>query len=298
MLDILRGRSLPENPTIDDQRRYFDELMARAGLPSNISITEIDAGGVPAEWLELNDGASDSQRTVLYLHGGAYRICSPATHRALAAKIAVASDASTLVLDYRLAPEHPFPAAVEDTFAAYQWLLDQGIPAGQVVVAGDSAGAGLALAVIFNARDAGLPLPSSAVCLSPWFDLACSGESMTTLANEKHLAQKEGLLEDAAVYLNGHDPYDPLASPLYGDLEALPPILIQVGGAESLLDDATRFAERASQAGTRIDLEIWPDMVHVWHLLAGLLPEDDPMPEAQQAIDRIAEFIQQQTSSS
>jgi epsilon-lactone hydrolase len=190
-----------------------------------------------------------------------------------------------LGLNYRLAPMHPFPAAVEDATAAYRWLLMMGIEPGCIAIAGDSAGAGLALAATITARDQGLPLPGAVVCLSPWVDLAVTGASMESKAAEDPIVSREMLLGWGRLYLGDRDPRTPLASPLYADLHHIPPMLIQVGSAEVLLDDSIRLAERASAAGVNITLDVWPDLIHVWQSFAPILPE------ARDAIERIGEFV-------
>jgi acetyl esterase/lipase len=190
-----------------------------------------------------------------------------------------------LVIDYRLAPENPFPAPVEDAVSAYRWLLDQGNDPAALSVAGDSAGGGLTAATLVSLKDQGIPLPSCGVCLSPWVDMEGIGESMTGRADSDPMVQRDGLVAMAGVYLGGADPRSPLAAPLYADLHGLPPLLIQVGTRETLYDDATRLAYQAARAGVKTTFEPWDEMIHVWHLFAPLLDE------GQQAIERIGEFI-------
>ncbi len=208
----------------------------------------------------------------------------------MAARISRASGARVLAINYRLAPEHPFPAAVEDATAAYRWLLAQGIAPNRIVIAGDSAGGGLTISTLLALRDAKQPLPAAAVPISPWTDLAATGESLRTLAGKDPMVQAEPLKEMAKLYLGKADAKNPLASPLYADFKGLPPMLIQVGGAEILLDDAKRVADKAKAAGVMVELEVWDEMVHVWHVFAKLLPE------GQQAIDRIGRFVREYTS--
>ena len=265
-------------------------MESMSGFPSagETKCTPVNAGGVSAEWVAAAGAADD--RVVLYVHGGGYVMGSIATHRELAARLSKASGARVLVLDYRLAPEHPFPAPVEDATAAYRWLLAQNIKPSRIVVAGDSAGGGLALATLIALRDAKVPLPAAGVGISPWVDMEGTGASMTTRAKVDPVVQKEGLLGMAQLYLSGKDPKSPLAAPLHANLEGLPPLLIHVGDAETLLDDSTRIAEKAKKSGVKVELEIWPEMPHVWHLFAPFLPE------GQQAIEKIGKFVQQQTA--
>jgi acetyl esterase/lipase len=195
-----------------------------------------------------------------------------------------------LVIDYRLAPEHPHPAAVDDAVAAYRWMLSIGLKPSRMAIAGDSAGGGLTVATLVAARDARLPIPAAGVCLSPWVDLEGIGESMTTKAAADPLVQKDRLAPLAAAYLAGKSARTPLAAPLYADLAGLPPLLVQVGTAETLLDDAARLAERARKAGVKVSYEPWEGMIHVWQIFAPMIDE------AQQAIDRIGEFVRAHTA--
>jgi acetyl esterase/lipase len=227
---------------------------------------------------------------ILYVHGGGYVIGSINTHRELINRFSKAANARVLALNYRLAPEHPFPAPVDDATAAYRWLLSQGIQPNRVVVSGDSAGGGLTIAALVAIRDAKLPTPAAGVCLSPWVDMEGTGETMTTKASVDPMVQKQGLLEMASLYLSGKDPKSPLASPLYADLKGLPPLLIQVGEAETLLDDANRITQRAKAAGVQVSLEVWPEMIHVWQMFAAVLPE------SQQAIDGMGKFVREHTA--
>jgi epsilon-lactone hydrolase len=199
-------------------------------------------------------------------------------------RLSIEASMRVLGLNYRLAPLHPFPAAVDDTTAAYRWLLKIGIEPARIAIVG-SAGAGLALAASVRIRDEGLPLPGAAVCLSPWVDLAVTGDSMQSKAHEDPIVSREMLLGRGKLYLGDCDPRTPLASPLYADLRGLPPLLIQVGSAEVLLDDPLRLADRASFAGVNTTLEVWSEMIHVRHTFAPILPE------ARQAIERIGEFV-------
>jgi monoterpene epsilon-lactone hydrolase len=284
LLDMLRtSPPLPQDLDIPARRQRMDEITSGAPLPDGTRAEPVSAGDVPAEWVDAPGVAAD--RAILYLHGGGYVVGSVRSHRALVARLAAASGARGLTVDYRLGPEHPFPAAVDDAVAAYRWLVDTGVDPGRIVVAGDSAGGGLTVSTLLALRDAGDPLPAGGVCISPWTDLACTGESMASRAAHDPLVQGAGLLEMAAAYLAGQDPRAPLASPVYAELHDLPPLLIHVGTSETLLDDATRLAARARAAGTDVDLEVWDDMIHVWHAFAPLLPEAD------EAIARVGEWV-------
>jgi len=262
-------------------------LMDSAGAPPapGTAVEPADADGVPAEWVTAAGVSGD--RVLLFFHGGAYHLGSPARLRSVVARLSVAASARVLSAGYRLAPEYPFPAAVEDALTAYRWLIAGGTDARQVVISGDSSGGGLALAALVALREAGDPLPGAAVVMSPWTDLALAGESLRTRAAADVLLTPEGAREAADWYLAGQDPRHPHASPLYADLRGLPPILIQAGDAEILRDDSARFAVAAQAAGVDVTLEIWPEMPHVWHVFAGLLPEAD------QAIERIGAWLRE-----
>jgi monoterpene epsilon-lactone hydrolase len=248
-----------------------------------VDVTRLDADGVPAAWI-IPPGL-ETKRTVLYLHGGSYNAGSIASHLPLTGSIALAAKARVLAIDYRLAPEHPFPAAVEDALAAYQWLLKESAEASQIVVAGDSAGGGLTLSLLLSLRDKGLPLPAAAVCLSPLTDMTLSGESWTTNARTDFMLKRIIVVKSAEIYYREANPRAPLLSPLFADLAGLPPLLIQVGSEEVLLSDSILFAEKARAAGVDVTLENWKGMQHVWQYAASMLPE------ARQAVARIGEFI-------
>ncbi len=235
--------------------------------------------GVEGEWVK---GEAETMAGMLYLHGGGYFTCSPRTHRPITGAFAIRGF-DVFAPEYRLAPEHPFPAAVEDALAAYRAMLARAPPE-KLVIAGDSAGGGLTLATLLAARQHKLPMPCCAILFSPWTDLACTGASLQTNAQSESMLYAPRITEGAALYLAGADPKHPLASPLYGDLAGLPPLLIQVSEMEILLDDSTRLAERARAAGVRVELSRWPDMPHVWQVSQALLPE------ARKALDEAAAF--------
>ncbi len=254
----------PKVTAIAERRAGFDAFAKLFPVATDIAIETVTVNGVPAEWTTAPD--ADRARVVLYLHGGGYVIGSLDSHRHVTSEIARDIGARVLALHYRLAPEHPFPAPVEDTIAAYRYLLAQGIAAGHIALAGDSAGGGLVVAALVAIRDAGLPQPACGWCISPWVDMEGIGASMTSLAAVDPIVQKEPLLEMSAFYLNGADPRSPLAAPLYADLGGIAPLLIQVGAAETLLDDAVRLSGAAGAADVPVTMEIWPEMIHVWHL--------------------------------
>jgi acetyl esterase/lipase len=271
LVTLLRSRPGPETPDVAEVRARFEKMGDFLGGAPDGKCEKVDAGGVPAEWVTAP--GCDPARAVLYLHGGGYVIGSINTHRRLAYDISAASGARVLVIDYRLAPEHPFPAAVEDATTAWRWLLLQGFATSRLAIAGDSAGGGLTLATLVNLRDKKLGLPACAVAISPWVDLEGVGDSITARAAQDPMVQKDGLLWMAGLYLNGKDAKTPLAAPLHADLKGLPPILVQAGTAETLLDDATRVAEKLHAAGVDVRLAIWPNMLHVFPLFAPILSE-------------------------
>ena len=280
---------LKENPVVAEgasleaMRKGIDAMGDMAPRIESVTSSAVDAGGVPGEWFSA--AGHESDRVMLYLHGGGYVIGSIQSHRVLLERLAIAVGGRVLALNYRLAPEAPFPAAVDDATAAYRWLLDQGVSAGNIAISGDSAGGGLCLATLVALRDAGDPLPACAVPISPWTDMEGSGESMENRAAVDPMVQKPMLLELAKTYLAGADPRNPLASPLYADLGGLPPLLIQVGDAETLLDDSSRLESRLEQAGVDATIEVWDEMIHVWHLFAPMLDK------GQEAIERVGEFV-------
>ena len=269
--------------TIEQRRAQYDRAERVFPTPADVAIETVKAPQRPAEWLRPPGVRADT--VVLYLHGGGYVIGSPRSHRHLAAAIARSAGARALSLDYRLAPEHPFPAALEDAVAAYQWLLGQGIAPGRVVLAGDSAGGGLTVATLIALRERGLPRPAAGVCISPWVDLACGGTSYATKAATDPIVTRDGVAELARAYLGNGDPKTPLASPLYADLQQLPPLLVQVGSEEVLLDDARGLAARTRAAGVDVTIEEWPAMIHVWHWFLPMLDE------AERAIAVIGDFV-------
>jgi len=253
--------------------------------PKDTRITPVDVNGVPAEWIERP--LSRAHRIILYFHGGGYCAGTPDSHRALVSKIANEAHARALLVDYRLAPEHPFPAAYEDAMTCYRWLLASGIDPGGIALAGDSAGGGLALAAAMGIRDEGLAMPAAVVGLSPWVDLAMTGRSLLRLANADPMLDLRDLTNFSQNYLAGHLPTDPRASPLYGDYHGLPSILLHVGSNEVLKDDALRAAKLAEEAGADVSMEVWDGMYHVFQAL--------PVKPAQASIARLGSFIRSRT---
>ena len=272
-IDAIREllRSKPRPAGFAERRERLDAIDSSAPLARDINLEPIDANGVPAEW-SLVPG-SDASRVLLFLHGGGYCSGSIVSHRGMVTEAGRAAGVRTLAVAYRLAPEHPFPAALEDARAAYGFLLDQGIAPSKVAIGGDSAGGGLTLALMTVLRDAGQPLPRCAWLVSPWVDLQMTGASLAEKAQVDPLISKPYLEELASAYLAGTDAANLLASPLQAELAGLPPLLVQVGSAETLLDDAVRITRRAGAAAVQIKLEIWPHMIHAWHLWAAQLEE-------------------------
>jgi epsilon-lactone hydrolase len=261
--------SRPRATEIAQRRRDIDARGRQFGLANDVTLEKVSAGGVPAEWTTAP--GADRGSAVLYLHGGGYVIGSLDSHRHVASEVGRASGARALAIDYRMAPEHPFPAAVQDALAAYRFLLDSGIKPGRICIAGDSAGGGLVVAAMLAIREAELPQPGCGWCISPWVDLTCAGASMQDNASRDPTVQKAGVLEMAETYLAGADPRSPQASPIFGDLRGLPPLLIQVGSVETLLDDALSLARVAGLADVYTELQVWPEMIHVWHLFHPML---------------------------
>jgi acetyl esterase/lipase len=260
--DILASRPRPAD--LSERRKRLDALGAQYPLPPDVRVEPVDANGVAAEWTVTPQ--ADPAHVVMFLHGGGYISGSIDSHRHMIAQAGREARARTLAIGYRLAPEHPFPAALDDAIAGYRVLLSQGFAPEKIAIAGESAGGGLAIATLVSLRDAGVALPACAWCSSPWVDLEMTGGSMTTKATVDPLISKAYLSELAAAYLRGADPRHPLVSPLYADLHGLPPLLIQVGSAETLLDDAVRLGGSAGAADVRVTLDVWPDMIHAWHL--------------------------------
>jgi len=279
------NRWLSSNRTIEEQREVVD-LVRRVILrePEDMQ-GQFVVEGVPVQWV-LPESEFDETCVILYLHGGAYVQRTPVFHHRYTTNLANITKTRVLLVDYRLAPEHPFPAALEDAYAAYLWLLQQNYSPQKIVIAGDSAGGGLAVATLLYARDRSLPLPACAVLMSPWLDLAGTGNSIIRLSAADPQLSWENLEKSAQSYYGKYPPTHPLISPLYADLKGLPPMLIIAGGTEILLDDSIRFADRASVADVDVDLVVEPNMGHVWSIF------DMVIPEAQVANRITNDFIQ------
>jgi acetyl esterase/lipase len=286
-LRYLVKRRLTPDPQIDLLRQRIETVHRFIPAPPRgTRATSLDASGVKA--VRIATRQSLDERHILYLHGGGYVMGSPADYSDFIWRIARVTSARILCPYYRLAPEHPFPAALDDAVRAYSWLLADGAAPRRMAIMGDSAGGGLALAMLLRLRDQGLPLPAAAVALSPWTDLALTGDSIRSNAAADPLLKFERAASFARHYLAGADPRHPYASPLYGDPAGLPPILIQVGSDEILRDDSVRMADKLRAAGSPVELEIWPRMPHVWQLFARVLPE------GRRAIARIGAFVQRE----
>jgi monoterpene epsilon-lactone hydrolase len=283
VLDLLKANPPVQGSDIATMRETMDAMLTLMPPAEDMTFAPVDAGGVPAEWSSAD--VADSGRVVIYFHGGAYVMGSVATHRNLVAHIARRSGARVLNVDYRLGPEHPFPAAVEDAVAAYRFVLASGVPAAKVAIAGDSAGGGLTAACLVALRDAGEALPGAAVCISPWLDLSQSFGSWQSKAELDPMLEVEQIQTCADAYLDGADPKTPTASPIFADLQGLPPLLVQVGTSETLLDESIEFTKRAKAAGVDATIDVAQDMVHVWHAFADLLPE------GREALDDLAAFL-------
>jgi monoterpene epsilon-lactone hydrolase len=283
VLGFLEQNAEFNTSTIAEQRARMDALAGLFPVADGTEVEPATVGGVKGEWVRARRTRRDA--VLLYLHGGGYVIGSPASHRNLVAAIGEASRLSAFSADYRMGPEAPFPGAVEDAVAAYRGLLDSGVAPSRLAIAGDSAGGGLTIATLVALREGNVPLPATAVVLSPWVDLSGSGASMRTRAKRDPMVSMDELHKMAAAYLGGADPRTPLASPLFADLAGLPPLLIQVGSEEILYDDTVRLAERAGGAGVEVSVEYWGGMVHVWQAFHPILSE------GRDAIERIGAYL-------
>jgi acetyl esterase/lipase len=273
----------PEMP-LDEMRLMFEHAGDVTAEPGGVDYLETDAGGMPALWAVPKGCAED--RVLLCLHGGGYVVCSMYSHRKVYGHLAKAIGCRALIPHYRRAPEHVHPAPVDDAATAYGWLIDRGIAPGHIALTGDSAGGALAVTTLLRARERNLPMPAATMPLSPWVDMEITGETLVSNREKDVLVQKEIVEGLAATFLGeGGNRKDPLANPLYADLKGLPPMYIQVGGDETLLDDSRRLAERVRQAGGDVRLDVFPEMQHVFQYSAGHAPEADD------AIRELAEWV-------
>lgn len=271
---------------LEVRRRRFEAAARRAiRVPRNVSVRAVSAGGVPSDLLEPDEVSPG--RAILYLHGGAYVICSPTTHRGLTGRVACTARAHVLAIDYRLAPEHPFPAALEDALASYHWLLEKGYAPEHIAIGGDSAGGGLTLATALSLRDNHEPLPAALFLISPWTDLTFSGDSIRARAHRDPLLSDNGDGWLINAYAGGNPLTHPYISPIFADPRGLPPTLIQVGSEEILYDDSSRLEAKMNATGVANHFEVWDGM---WHVFQAFAPY---VPEANQAINRIGAFLDQ-----
>lgn len=290
VLEMLAALPDRESTPIWERRNAYDGIAYLFEVPDGIAdITRVRANGVPG--LRIAPEGADESKALLYLHGGGYVIGSPLSHRHMVAKIALEAGVIAYSMDYVMAPEAPYPAAVEDAVASYQYLLDQGFAPANIVISGDSAGGGLTMALLLAIRDRGLPTPAAAAPISPWVDMTASGESFETRKDVDPMISKEDIFWFADLYVPaGTDREEPLASPMFADLSGLPPLLIHVGDSEALLSDSIELNARAKAAGVDVTLKIYPNMIHVWHFFWPMLGE------ARDAISEVAEFIKAKTS--
>ncbi|NUU38582.1 alpha/beta hydrolase [Pseudomonas sp. C2B4] len=264
---LLRG----EDGCWETARRNYVQVLAAHPTPEGVTVEQIDMGGVAAT--VVSPPEVENGKVLLYIHGGGYVAGSPAGYHGLAGHYARLLKAKVYMPDYRLAPEHPFPAAIEDTLTSYRWLLEQGISPRNIAFSGDSAGGAMVVTVMVAARNAGLPLPVAGVALSPWANLEHTGSSMLTRDGVDPTVNLTGLNLMARAFLQDALKNDPGASPVFADVRGLPPILVQIGEREVMLSDAMRLATHLAENRVRVTLEVWPEMFHVWHLFATILPE-------------------------
>ena len=274
VMDLLWASPRNDDATVEEQRAEVDALAGAAALAEGTTVEPVDADGIPAEWLRPPGSADDG--ALLYLHGGGYCVGSMVSHKPLASNLAAAAGIPALIVDYRMGPEHPFPAAVDDAVAGFRWLVGQGLAPERIAVAGDSAGGGLTLALLLALRDGDGPLPGAVACLSPWTDLTMGSASIDANAAGDPMLDRSRLQVYADWYLGPDgDPTHPLASPRHADLSGLPPLLIHAAEGEVLLDDARVVAEAVTASGGVVEYRTWPGVFHVWHATTGLTPEAD-----------------------
>lgn len=269
--------------TAADMRAMIDDFFSTLPMPEDVSIKDAKAGDVPVRWVTSAD--ADSDRVVLLLHGGGFTAGSLTSHQRLAADLSSSCGTRVLIADYRLGPEHPYPAGLDDCVSVYRWLLDEGFKPGRIAIAGDSAGGGLTISTAMRLQEDGIDQPAALVTLSPWVNLACDGETMDSKAKDDPVTGRDALLRAAKDYLGDQYNKDPMVSPIYGDLRGLPPLLIQVGSREVLLDDSRKLAVRARADDVDVTLEEWPDLFHVWHMMS------DWLSDGRRALGGIGAFV-------
>ncbi|MFV0257680.1 MAG: alpha/beta hydrolase [Acidimicrobiales bacterium] len=284
----LQQQMVGADPTLEEQRAGGEQFGAMTAPPPDVAFDPVDVDGIPGQWINPAGAADD--RVILYLHGGGYRICSVNSHRAMIGHLATAAGCRSLAIDYRLAPEHPHPAQVEDAVTAYRWLLAAGFAPGRIALSGDSAGGGLCVLTLLALRADGIPMPAAAALMSPWVDLEAVGDTFESRGDVDLLIDAASSKAAAEDFLQGRDPRDPTAAPLHAELAGLPPVLIQVGDHEVLLADSVRLAERLQAAGVPTELTVFPEMQHVFQVCAG------NMPEADGAVQDMGAYIRRQTT--
>jgi acetyl esterase/lipase len=281
---LLYGRNLEIKGRVENTRKGLELMTKGIKLPEDVETSSVDINGVSAVWFKTPNARSD--KVILFFHGGAYIAGSPDSSKVHTVYISRLSEAQCLSVDYRLAPEHPFPAALEDAIKAYKWLIEEKeYSAKNIIIVGVSAGGGLTIATLLKLRELGMELPSAAVCISPWTDLAFTGKTFKTRAKIDPFTSPNGLDFAADLYVGEYDSKNPFLSPVYANHQGLPPLFIIAGTAEILYDDSVRLAENAKKAGVDVTLDIWDDMIHAFPVFVNIAPE------SQEAMERIAEFI-------
>ena len=284
--EYIKQTAPPADASRDEIRRLREEVTGKRPITDGVQFAPLDMGGVAAE--RLSTSSADAARAIVHLHGGGYVFGSPATHRTIGAYLAAEGNVPVYMIDYRLAPEHPYPAALEDALAALEWLEAQGLDASTIAVSGDSAGGGLALSLSLTRVARKQALPASLLLQSPWTDLSCSFDTYDMLEGVDPSATRERLLSMAKLYVGDDgDLRDPIVSPCFADLTGMPPTLIQVGGSEAMMGDSIALYGQAKRHGVSVDLEVWPEMIHVWHQYTDMLGD------ARRALSRTIEFAQQ-----
>lgn len=281
LVEALSSGNPVEAASLEEQRANYSAMLSANPIPDDVTIEPVTVAGCAADWVSTPN--SDASRAILYFHGGGYVIGDNVAYREFGGRVARATGARVLVLNYRLAPENPFPAAVDDGVSAFRWIVAQGVKPGNIAISGDSAGGGLTMATLIALRDAGDVLPACGVCYSPWVDLEITGDSARPGAVDDPLVAGQGVQGMAATYA-GTDTRNPLASPLLADLAGLPPVQVQVGTREVLLDDSRRLVEKARAAGVEVDYFEGEGLIHVWPVLAPTAPESAA------ALERMAGF--------